>query len=109
MEICINYGGHEHHHVVPVMEFALRPGFGGGPGPINYPQFLHDAVMVASLYEAAQKVADHNVRRALHEGCVNAVKAMQEHAGPDVRILELENTAGGPPTGGGAHGPGRRD
>jgi hypothetical protein len=67
VELCINYGARVHHHVVPVMEFAFRPGF-GGPSPINYPQFLHDAVVVASLYEAVQKVADHNVRRALHEG-----------------------------------------
>lgn len=85
MEICIKYGGEVHSHVVPVVELAVVRGL-GGPHQINYPQFLHDAIVVASVDAAAQKVSDNDVRGALLTGCAEAIKAMQAHAGPDVLI-----------------------
>ncbi len=84
MEICIRYGGQLHCHFIPIVEFPItvRPGI----GPVNYPPFLVDATLVASIHEAVRKVSDEKVKTALNSGITAAVKAMQEHAGADVQI-----------------------
>ena len=87
MEICIFIRGQEHCFDVPVFELPIpihRP----GPGPINYEALLRDAVVVASLQAAAQRVQDDGVREALRAGISSAVEAMQSRAGDDVRIRE---------------------
>ena len=81
---AIRYGGQLHCHFIPIVEFPLtvRPGI----GPVNYPPFLVDATLVASIHEAVKKVSDEKVKAALNSGITAAVKAMQEHAGADVQI-----------------------
>ena len=86
MEIQINYGGLTHTHLVPIIILPLGPKQ-PPTNPHNYPPFLEDAVIVASLQYAAQQVADDGVRAALNEGFLAAVQAMQERAGPDVKIV----------------------
>jgi len=85
MEIEITYGGLTHVHVVPVVIIPLGP-TPPPTNPRNYPPFLEDAVIVASLYHAAQKVSNDKIRAALNEGCMAAARALQERAGPDVKI-----------------------
>ena len=85
MEICITYGGKKHCHVIPIIEYPIVfkiPGI----GPINYPAFLVDATIVASLQSAISKVSDDKVKAALNGGIAAAVKAMQAHAGEGVQI-----------------------
>lgn len=85
MEICIKYGGKLHCHYIPIIEYPITfkiPGI----GPINYPAFLVDATLVASMHAAASKVSDEKVKAALNSGIVASVKAMQDHAGADVQI-----------------------
>ena len=105
MVICLKFGNLEHCFVIPEVSFPVgvpRP----GPGPVNYPQFIHDSTIVGSIYGALHNVADESVRQALHAGVKNAVQALKTRAGSYVSKISLEGTAGGPPTGGGAHGPG---
>jgi hypothetical protein len=101
MIIC--FGEHCYDVVVVEIPVSIRP---PGIGPINYPRLMMDATLVASVEAAANKVEDAGVRAALHGGIKVAVQALQKRAGSHVSI-KLEGTAGGPPTGGGAHGPGR--
>lgn len=83
MEICITYGGKRHCFFIPVIEIPIpKP----GPGPVNYPAFLVDATIVASLQAAVGKVSDDKVKAALNGGIASAVKAMQAHAGEGVEI-----------------------
>ena len=87
MEICINYGGHVHCFVIPVVEVPVRwphP----GPGPVNYPQMFQDGMILASIQNLAQHVADANVKQSLHEGLAAATRAMQQHAGEHVTIRQ---------------------
>jgi hypothetical protein len=48
MEGCIKYGGTVHCLVIPLLEWPFRVPT-PGPGPINYPLFLQDVTIVASL------------------------------------------------------------
>ena len=49
-----------------------------GPGPVNFPQLLRDATVIAS--------ADADVREALVAGTQKAVEALQRRAGGHVSI-----------------------
>ncbi|SHK13973.1 hypothetical protein SAMN05444159_2525 [Bradyrhizobium lablabi] len=85
MEICINYGGMRHCFLVPIVELPVswgRP----GPGPINYPAFMQDVIILASVSNTAKHIGDENVRNLVHEGVSAALRAVQEHAGADVTI-----------------------
>lgn len=84
MEICFTYGGVRHCFFVPVLQVPWTPH--PGPGPINYPAFLSDAITVATMSQFAGNVVDPNVKGALHAGIQTAVKAMQAHIGQDVQI-----------------------
>jgi hypothetical protein len=98
LSVLINFtvGGKEHSYLVPVFEFSLKiPQV--GPGPINIPRVIFDASKLALVEDAAKRLSDPAVRDA------SAVQALEKRGG--VRI-SLE-TAGAPPTRGGAHGPGR--
>jgi hypothetical protein len=105
MTICFRIGNQEHCFTIPVVLFPVSP-WRPGPGPVNYPAFLHDATIVGSFHEALPKVADESVRKALQVGVNNAMQALKTRGGDYVAKISLEGTAGGPPTGGGAHGPG---
>lgn len=85
MEICITYGGKRHCFFIPIFEIPI-PIRKPGPGPVNYPAFLVDATIVASVQAAAAKVSDEKVKAALNGGIATAVKAMQAHAGEGVEI-----------------------
>jgi hypothetical protein len=109
MEICMRIGNETHHYAVPIVENAIR--LPVVPIRNNYPPFLYDAVLVASAQATANRVSDDHVRAALQAGIKAAMKALEARAGDHISVLDdsLAETAGGPPTGGGAHGPGRKD
>lgn len=87
MRICFNIGGQEHCFEVPVIVTPI-PSRPGEPGPINYPQLIQDAVLVASLQAAAQEAYDDGVRDALQAGMNGAIEALRRRAGDHVRIYE---------------------
>jgi hypothetical protein len=87
MVICFRVGEVEHCYVIPVIEIPVHfPG--PGPGPINYPEFIEDAVLVASLQAAAARAHDDGVRDALAAGMKAATEALRRRAGDHVRIRE---------------------
>ena len=84
MEICITFGGKRHCFWIPIFEYPIH--IVKGPGPVNYEALIQDAILVASVQAAANKVSDSKVGAALHSGVENAMKAMQAHAGEGVEI-----------------------
>jgi hypothetical protein len=107
MEICFTINGTEHCYTIPEVEMALhvyRPGI----GPINYPPFLYDATVLASIQTAADKIQDEDVRGAIRSGVKAAVEALQMRGGAHIsRIILPMDKIDTKPTGGGVHGPGR--
>jgi hypothetical protein len=102
--ICFRAGDEQHCYDIPVVELPISfPRL--GPGPINIPWLIQDAVLIASLQAAVSHAYDDDVRDALKVGIDAAMQALQNRAGDHVEISD--GTAGGPPTGGGAQGPGR--
>jgi len=92
MMICFTIGGVRHCYFIPIYEWPIHiPKV--GPGPVNYPQFLTDAALVASLHQAAQSVSDERVREALVHGATEALKALQARAGEHAEV-QLEARAG---------------
>jgi hypothetical protein len=87
MEICFTYGGRMHCFYVPVL---VAPLFPPKPPGGNYPNFLSDAFVVASLQSMTKHVADASVRQALESGITAAVGALQKHIGSDVTIRQVE-------------------
>ena len=87
MEICIRFGGELHCFIIPIVQVPIQIPL-PGPGPVNYPAFLADAMLVASMRSMIQQVADGNVREALESGISRAVDAMQKHAGSEVTIRQ---------------------
>ena len=70
---------------LPIIEIPIvipKP----GPGPINFPAFLSDAVIVTSLQALAKKISDPNVREAAERGHFGAIEALQKHIGSEVTI-----------------------
>jgi len=92
MRICITIGGQTHCYYVPELDIPFRIHW-PGPGPVNYPQLLQDAVIVATLHTAASKVSDEGVRSALLGGMAAATQALQRRAGAHVKV-EAEGAAG---------------
>jgi hypothetical protein len=86
MVIC--FDGHCYEIVIiPWPWTPWRP----GPGPVNFPQLLRDATVIASLQAAAANAADADVREALLAGTQKAVEALQRRAGGHVTIrAEME-------------------
>ena len=82
MVICFN----GHCYEVPEVQWAFRRP--GGVGPVNYPQFLGDATILASLQTAAALVAKDPVRDRLMSGIAEAIGEMSRLAGNDVEIRE---------------------
>jgi hypothetical protein len=86
MVICFRVGGIEHCYYIPVIEWP--PWWPHGPGPVNYPQLLQDATLVATVQSLAARVEDQGVREAILGGSRIATQALQERAGDHVRIGE---------------------
>ncbi len=87
MVVCFKFGGTVHCFPIPIIEIPIhfpKP----GPGPVNYPPFIFDAIVVASLKSLAAKIQDSAVREAAHSGFSAAAAAMQKHIGPEVTIRE---------------------
>jgi hypothetical protein len=85
MIICIKFGGHQHCFIIPYLEIPIKfPKV--GPGPVNYPQLFADAVLLGSIRQMTQHIADTHVRQALEHGFSTAQEAMQKHAGSEVTI-----------------------
>ena len=85
MEICMTVNGQRHCYEVPVVEISI-PIHKPGPGPINYPWLIRDAVILAAIQSAIEKVADANVRERLSVGLGEALKAIEERAGSGVSV-----------------------
>jgi hypothetical protein len=89
MIICFRIGNQEHCFTIPVVKLPVIP-WRPGPGPVNYPAFLHDATVVASLHDAVQNVADEGVRSALQAGINNAVQALKSRGSAYATKIGLE-------------------
>ena len=66
-----------------------------GPGPVNFPQFLAHASLLASLEDATNKISDGGVRDAVRRGIVAAVEALEKRAGVRVSMEAAGGAAGG--------------
>ncbi len=84
MEVCLFFGGVRHCWFIPVLRSPWVPVH--GPGPVDYPAFLSDVSVVASIHEFANGIQDERVKAALHQGIQGAVQAMQAHLGKDAQV-----------------------
>jgi hypothetical protein len=89
MRICFRIGGVEHCYNIPIIEYPILV-FKPGPGPVNYPAFLHDATVVAGINAAISKISDKNVQEAIRGGVNSAVQALQKRGGAHVGSIALE-------------------
>jgi hypothetical protein len=89
MRICFKFGNIEHCYDIPIIELPFlfhMP----GPGPVNYPAFLHDATILATVNAAIRKISDPGVQEALHAGVNSAVQALQKRGGAHVGSVSLK-------------------
>ena len=94
MLVHFTVGGVEHAYVVPVCELNFKiPHW--GPGPVNYPPFLADASLLASLEDASGKISDAGVREAVRKGILTAVGALEKRGGVRISLGAAEGAAGG--------------
>lgn len=89
MRICFKIGPVEHCYNIPVIEYPIQI-IKVGPGPVNFPQLLHDATLVASISAAIAKVSDQGVQKALQSGVASAVQALQKRGGAHITNVSLE-------------------
>jgi len=92
VRICFRIGAVEHCYYIPIFVFPItfhKP----GPGPVNYPAFILDATVIASIHEAAQHVSDERVRVALQGGVEAAMSALKERAGDHAEVHLEERSA----------------
>jgi len=94
MIIHFPVAGVEHKYLVPIYEFTFKIPH-PGPGPVNFPQFLADASLLASLEDATHKISDGGVRDAVRRGIVAAVDALEKRAGVRVSLESAGGAAGG--------------
>jgi hypothetical protein len=85
MRICFKIGNIEHCYNIPFVEIPIRI-IKIGPGPVNYPAFIHDATVLASIEGALEKVSDREVGQALRSGLGSAIQALQKRAGAHVAV-----------------------
>jgi hypothetical protein len=88
MELCFTVDGVLHCYWIPLYEFPLSH-WKPGPGPVNYPAFIRDVILVASLEAETKKISDESVQKHLLSGYQEALKAMQARAGAGVKIGNL--------------------
>jgi hypothetical protein len=89
MRICFKFGDVEHCYDIPVIELPFRFHI-PGPGPVNYPAFLHDATVLATVNAAIAKVSDQTVQEALRAGVSSAVQALKTRGGAHVGSVSLK-------------------
>jgi hypothetical protein len=85
MKICFRIGKIEHCYTLPILEIPVTWHI-PGPGPVNYPQFIEDAVLLASVQALASKASDGGIRKALQAGFDTAIQALQKRAGEHVTV-----------------------
>ncbi|KLU22127.1 hypothetical protein EOS_32235 [Caballeronia mineralivorans PML1(12)] len=85
MEICLTIEGKTHCYGIPEVLLPMTH-WKPGPGPVNYPAFLQDAMIVASLRAESHKITDPAVRERLMTGYNEALQAIEKRAGPGVEI-----------------------
>jgi len=89
MRVCFKFRNFEHCYDIPVIELPI-PFHIPGPGPVNYPAFLHDATVLAAVNAAIRKISDPAVQEALHAGVNAAVQALQKRGGAHVGSVSLK-------------------
>jgi hypothetical protein len=85
MTICFTINKIRHCYTIPVFVVPMTPHL-PGPGPVNYPQLIEDAVLLASMQVFTSKASDAGVSKALRGGLDAAIKALQARAGENVTI-----------------------
>jgi hypothetical protein len=90
MDICFMINGTEHCYTIPEVEIALHAYRPPGIGPINYPPFLYDATVLASIQTAAAKIQDEDVRGAIRSGVSAAAEALQRRGGEHISKIILD-------------------
>jgi hypothetical protein len=89
MRICFKFGYLEHCYDIPIVELPI-PFHIPDPGPVNYPAFLHDATVLATVNAAIRKISDPGVQEALRGGVNSAVQALQKRGGAHVGSVSLK-------------------
>jgi hypothetical protein len=84
MEICFTIGGKKHCFILPVLVIPIE--IPKPLPPINFPEFISDAVILGSLQASAKKIADEKVREAAECGFSGAIEALQKRIGSEVTI-----------------------
>lgn len=87
MEICFTIAGIRHCFQLPVVQFPVHWGHPGGP--INYPPFIQDLIILTSINEVTQHLGEGNVRETARKGIAEAFKALQSHAPEGVEIGQV--------------------
>jgi hypothetical protein len=85
MEICFHLNGKWHCYFIPILLYPVDWGL-PGPGPVNYPAFIQDAVILASAQKAVARVSDQTVRAGVERAIGAGFEAMQKRAGGEVKI-----------------------
>jgi hypothetical protein len=89
MEICITIGDVTHCYHIPIYEWPFRiPD--RGPGPVNLPYLLSDAMVLASVNTALKNINTGAVRETALDGVRSAIRVLDDHAGQHVSIKTPE-------------------
>jgi len=87
MRICFRFGGAEHCYEIPIFEIPIP--IPHVVPPVNYPTFLYDATVLASVNAAVAKISDKGVQEALRGGLNSAVQALKKRGGEHVGSVTL--------------------
>ncbi len=85
MEICFTINGTKHCYFFPVFAWPFNWGR-PGPGPVNYPAFLQDAFILASVKGAVQNIGDGAIRDLALKGIAGAISALEERGGEHASV-----------------------
>lgn len=88
MRVCFTY---EHKTIcINIPPIILHPFPPAGPNPWpetgEYTQLVSDALILASMHAVTNQIADAGVRKALHGGLNEALKAAQKRGGENVKM-----------------------
>jgi hypothetical protein len=89
MRICFTINGVRHCYLIPILAWPIHvPKV--GPGPVNYPPFIVDAIVIGSIYQATTQIGDERVRDELRRGVTEAIAVLKERAGEHAEIELVE-------------------
>jgi hypothetical protein len=91
MVICFMINGTEHCYAIPEVEIALNLYRPPRIGPINYPPFLYDATVLASIQTAVAKIQDPDVRGAIQSGVSAAAEALKKRGGAHITKILMDD------------------